>query len=751
MQDGLLRALFADLDIHIEPSTSPFIINNEEKNSKLAKLRFKPRAHTPPSSAKPFPSALQLLLGDNQAAGQLLPPPHSVFLSESILLETKNTTICPKETSFSLLNAQSGKLLESSAREQRRTSLPLLPPAASQLRQITLSTDSNALKYAWEPQKRADNKLDASTKRKLPAVLLSSASDAAASSAPRVQKKKRRKLLVEDQTNNSVAEIEEDILVPLEVPLLPEHLKAAAVPPPPLFPLAAFPELLNLPPGATDLALGFITKTPIKNNTATATAEDNAKSEGMKTRRGITERGSNSIRNIEACSLLWDLVANEMAPAGESLLLSPISIAESGITAALHALHFSPSADTVVGADSNSLAVVGLFDKILQECGVMKQSTGSLALVLDWSLSTHQASLRNSELLETCRRVKDVFVDGCVKKKKKTLEPFCSSTGKVVLSSLSAPFSLHNLESKSEISLITSPSSFDGSVVPAALGDGTLAATPCTNNYMRPAAAAAREADDVPPAKRLRLENDGSIAVPPAVPGGLGYFMQLHNKHNSYSGVHGAAAGAGAAAAAVDGNGTKTTTFRNKSTSSMSDGLSDFLQPANSVQTVTVSLPSSHTNVLLCLQKADAALLATVPPQFLPPGVTAQDFPELDHVNTALRSINASNVSFPAAGAAGKMPVLRMLAGVAIFRQTAKLVIHHGIRAAHMYFSSSVQELPGICDEKNNSSKKKNVSIAQVLAEVASRVESGQEEDHPKHTALRQTLMTINTLSTVRE
>jgi hypothetical protein len=69
-----------------------------------------------------------------------------------------------------------------------------------------------------------------------------------------------------------------------------------------------------------------------------------------------------------------------------------------------------------------------------------------------------------------------------------------------------------------------------------------------------------------------------------------------------------------------------------------------------------------------------------------------------------------------------------------------------------MYFSSSIQELPGIfASNRNNSTTSGGGGggVEQVLAEAAGKVESGQEEDHPKHTALRQTLMTINTLAMV--
>lgn len=750
-----MKALVADLGIHTQSTPSLFVINDKEKKSVLSKLRFRPRAFSLPSSPRPFPTALQLLFGDKQAATKLLPPCRA-FLSGSILIEKRNS-ILVKENSSSLPHAFSKTLLEQYSREERRNFLPLFPSAASQLRQMLLANDSNALKYALKPERRPEIKFEVSITRKLPAILLSTADAAAiASSAPWVQNKKRRRLLAEAETTHTIEKREEDILEMIEVPLLPEHLKAATAATTStaaLFPLAAFPELLQPPPGATDLALGFSIKNTTTTNNPTTTITTTANTatvEDMHSLR-ITERG-NSIQNFQACSLLWDLVAKEMAPADNFSLLSPIALPESGITTALHALCVSPYNDTV-GRDSSSPVVVGLFDETLQEGGVMKHTTGSLALVLDWSLSTQQASLRNTELLDTCKRVKDSMAI-CVKKKNVTLEPGSSSTAtiaKAVLSSLLAPFSLDNLECKSEISLITSPSSFDSSIAATALGDGTLAATPCTNNninkkkFTRPAAGAppsatAEEADDVPPVKRLRLEHDGSTAVPPAAPGALGFFMQLYNKNGSDNGVHGAVA---AAAVKGNGKGIKSTSIENTSTSSMSDGLSNFLQPVNSLQTITTTLPSRHADLLLYLQSADAALLATVPPQFMPPGVTRQDFPDLEHVNTALHSINASNDSI---SAAGKKPVLRMLAGVAIFRQTAKLVIHHGIRSAHMYFSSSIQELPGICTENNNSS----TNLAQVLAEAADKVESGQEEDHPKHTALRQRLMIINTLALVR-
>lgn len=735
-----MRAIIADLGIHAEPTPNPFFINDKEEKCFLLNLRFGPQSLPLESSTTPLPSALQLLCGEKQAATQLLPYKR-VFLSESILLKKENS-IFPKENSSSLANVPFPQtLLEQYPQEQRRNSLPLLPSAASQLRQISSANDSKAPKYIWKPEKRSENKLKVPTKRKLSPVQLLTAGDAAASSAARVQNKKKRTLLAEAQTKNSVEEMKEDVLVPIEVPLLHENLKAA-IPRPSLVPLDAFPELLRLPPGATDPALGFITTNTTDNNYTTHTANNTATVDGIQTLNTI-EIGS-SIRNIEACSLLWDLLAKEMAPAEEVFLLPTIALAESGLSTALHALYVSPSSNTD-GRDFSSPVMVGLSDKILQEGGVMQQSTGSLAVILDWSLSTQQASLRNPELLETCKRVKH-NMDVCVEKKKRTLKACCSSTATMaVLSSLLAPFSLHNSECKSESFLITSPSSFNGSVVATALGDGTLAATPCNNNnnsnkFMWPAAGApvstAAEGDDLPAAKRPRLEPGRSTAVPPDDPGTLALFMKLNNKNKNNSD-----SGAAAAAAAVGNGVNTTTTISNASNSSMSDGLSDSLQLVNSLQTITTTLPSCHTNLLLCVQKADAALLASVPSQFLPPGVSAQDFPALDYLNTALRSINTSNIS-----AAGEKPTIKMLAGVAILRQTAKLVIHHGIRAGHLYFSSSLQELPGVCNENSNSSK----NVAQVLADAAGKVESGEEEDHPKHTALRQTLMTINTLETVR-
>jgi hypothetical protein len=747
LQAGLTRALVADLGIQNMSTSSPFSLNNEEKDDILSQLRFRPQAISTALPSLPR-SALEILTG-KQPATQL--PSRNVFLSEFIQNHPANSNVDPSLSS----------LLKASSQELPHIFLEKNPPVnfpvpLVQLRALSSDTSSNCLR--WKPHKRGEGKGNFNrTKQKLPSALFIGEVVAADGNPLQswTMNKRKRLQIAEDQLINTVENIGEKtiLIAPIEGPLLPQHLKEAAVnnsvkTSSPLYPLAAFPELLQLPPGATDLALGFITTTKTNN----------------------TNNKTNTAQNSEACTLLWDLVAKEMMMISDEgdLFLSPMSPTTlttntSGVITALHALYQNLFLGVHNSLNNMSLSVVGegVVGGMMRECNVEKASTGSLELVLDWSLSTQQASLRNAELLDVCKRVKRSMDVGVQKKNKKNAEAgTTTSSAALVLSSLLAPFAVHSLESKSEVSLLESPSSFDGSVVVAeatAVGDGALAATPfsCNNILQKSNGGGGGGGNelDARPAKRLKLqEGTSTIEKPNAAPvsGGLGFFMQLQR------GVGAGGKGDGAPAALENNN--------NNSAGSVSlmssDDLSDFLPQSNSLQTITVALPPTHLNLLHCLNQADTALLSTVPYQFLPPGVTSENFLELEHIRTALHTAPLPSSSYTATTTTTTTrPVLKVLAGLAILRQTAKLVMHHGIRAAYMYFSSSIQELPGIFNSLNNNTAKNGggrnaanggKSVAHALEVAAGRVEAGQEEDHPKHTALRQTLMTINTLAMVR-
>lgn len=518
-----------------------------------------------------------------------------------------------------------------------------------------------------------------------------------------------------------------NVYAPVDVPLLPELMRAAininsatitgngnghsfA----PLLPLATFPELLQ------PLSCGFTNENGTKNN------------------------GTGGVSGLQGCTLLWDLVAQEMAPEGESTLLPAVALPASGLATAIAAQKKSLGS----AQESPGGGAAPLLKNLLKESGAAPVVCSGAELYLDWSLSTMQASLRPSELLSACKKMNDT-----VKSRRKGIEKEAEqgdggirrSAGKAkVLEILLAPFSVDQggsgpgSLSRDESMIMSHAASPPSVAIAVALTDAKMAATPCNASTATGQAAGKRaeprekRAYDNRDTKRPRREHEE------AVPGGLGFFMRLQQ---------------GGAPAQNLGEVCDEIPLGTNSDS----GLSDLIPPLSTINRVTLKLPPTHTALLAALGQADGTLFASIPANFLPTGVSASDFPALQALSSALLSwkspctqsipqITTNAVGDGTASTAGVKSVIRTLAAAAVLRQTADLVTHHGIRAAAMYLSTSASELPGMLSGGAGVDR-----VVKDFAAAGERVETGDMEDHPKHKALRQDLVTVNTLDTVSD
>ncbi|KAK9915085.1 hypothetical protein WJX75_004552 [Coccomyxa subellipsoidea] len=82
--------------------------------------------------------------------------------------------------------------------------------------------------------------------------------------------------------------------------------------------------------------------------------------------------------------------------------------------------------------------------------------------------------------------------------------------------------------------------------------------------------------------------------------------------------------------------------------------------------------------------------------------------------------------------------LLRAYAALAIVKQTALLMVHYGIRCAHLHLRHHLDTLPGLAAACKAS--------AEAMSTAYHDVESGRLQDHPNQEALRCTLTTVSAL-----
>ena len=78
---------------------------------------------------------------------------------------------------------------------------------------------------------------------------------------------------------------------------------------------------------------------------------------------------------------------------------------------------------------------------------------------------------------------------------------------------------------------------------------------------------------------------------------------------------------------------------------------------------------------------------------------------------------------------------------LAVCRQTALLLVHYGVRCAHLHLRHHLDPLPGLAVTCKAS--------AEALAAAYHDVETGHLQDHPNQEAVRRTLVTVSALHPV--
>ena len=138
-------------------------------------------------------------------------------------------------------------------------------------------------------------------------------------------------------------------------------------------------------------------------------------------------------------------------------------------------------------------------------------------------------------------------------------------------------------------------------------------------------------------------------------------------------------------------------------------------------------------------------LLNALPPKLVPQ-LSISDFPEAENLRELLDSVqklkfsDSNKLRGSKETVSTKQCLIRIIASMAVLRQTGSLLLHHGIRCAWTFCSISLEEMPlSICSMTSISS----------LKDASRAVERGEVSDSGKHVELRRSLITINALHVV--
>ena len=154
-------------------------------------------------------------------------------------------------------------------------------------------------------------------------------------------------------------------------------------------------------------------------------------------------------------------------------------------------------------------------------------------------------------------------------------------------------------------------------------------------------------------------------------------------------------------------------------------------QQESSMAVVRVPLPPGHQQLLQLLLEDDQRLIQAHPD--MPAEMVHSAFPSVEPLQPAMRLATAR-------AGAGAQQLLRTLAAIAVVRQTATMLLHHGISCAQMYLAQSLRELPGL-----HSSVTASLELQQACRDVG----VGQLADSPKHAALQRVLKGMATMTPV--
>jgi hypothetical protein len=319
-------------------------------------------------------------------------------------------------------------------------------------------------------------------------------------------------------------------------------------------------------------------------------------------------------------------------------------------------------------------AAGGLLQHGLQECGARPYNTTRMALYMDWTLS-RQNILRPSELEMLSKKLLA----------KMTPTPMAgvspqSDDASAILEHLVAPYQADSF---------------------APLG-----------RYMDPCPATEPQVKLAAPKQHHRSGDDkGQEKKDPTTAAAavqdISFYMDLNNAN-----VPPPNTSANPAA-----------TEEEDSMNTLVDALEEYCSSKGGQEAVAVSLGTDLAAVLGVLRACDAEIL-----QQLTSGrchaAELSPFPEIDGLRSALEAAHPENA--------------KQLAAVAVVRQAASLLIHHGVRCAHLYLQQTARELPGFV----------GMACAAVmeLEKARGRVESGEVADHPKQAALLNVLRTVDAL-----
>lgn len=501
-----------------------------------------------------------------------------------------------------------------------------------------------------------------------------------------------------EQTESPTAlDQKKDPYKPLAVPVLPLDVSLLGASSDALYPLSMFPELLDLPSGL-DESLRNI-------NQASSLVDLHGAS-------------------TEEPTLLWQLVATEMTLDDNRFLLPPVNVPS----------QLPQGVDTSTYLSDGAALTTILADCAGAACVIVRRAVAGAALYLDWSFSCKEASLRPKELVDACLRVLDML---------KPMIKACKDCGggsdmhssllwyhtpEQAFADLLAPFALVTVSSRPRprrsaprVSNMTESARTIGITAPEC-------SRPLRDNassYLTDCV----DAQSVAKEKRTTARNYNGRRMA----GGLAFYMQLRKKADV----------AFPAADKRDRDGRHTPRGSAVSDDFWDEGVVGdrrcSLHRVQSVETVSMKLGHHHLEVLSALQTNDATLVQ----QHLltlenAKNATFPDFPSLEGLHSLLSRVHE--------GSAAPKAVGRALAVCAVLRQTAQLVIQHGIRAAHYYFRISCEELPGVFSSTLSTGSGNSSSA---LALAFAQVEVGKAEDHPKQTSLRRLLMVATTLVSV--
>ena len=148
-----------------------------------------------------------------------------------------------------------------------------------------------------------------------------------------------------------------------------------------------------------------------------------------------------------------------------------------------------------------------------------------------------------------------------------------------------------------------------------------------------------------------------------------------------------------------------------------------------------LELPGLHVALLQALQ-ADHST-AAVAARHMYPVAAASSLLDTHALAPDLEAV-ASAAQAPQA----RRDALRALACMAVLRQAASFLMHHGITCAHLHLQQALREAPAMAPRCSRAA----AALGRALAEV----EAGRHEDHPKQMALRRVLLGAQAMSVVR-